>query len=252
MKTGYDFSDKYVWVTGAGKGIGYHTALAFHQSGAYVIGLDRAFPYNTYPYRIETINISDAQQVTQVCQRLIRETQRLDVLVNAAGILHMDVTEQLTIKNWQETFDVNVSGAFYLFQQTIPLFRHQCGGAIVTIASDAAYIPRIGMSAYGASKAALKSLAQTVGLELARYGVRCNIVSPGSTNTDMQRAIWMVPDAEQQRIKGDAQKFKLGIPLGKIAQPQEIAITILFLASEQASHITLQDIAIDGGSSLGI
>ncbi|MBD2810833.1 2,3-dihydro-2,3-dihydroxybenzoate dehydrogenase [Xenorhabdus sp. Vera] len=251
MKNGYNFSGKYVWVTGAGKGIGYHTALAFHQSGAYVIGLDKAFPYNTYPYRIETINISDVQQVSQVCQHLICETKRLDVLVNAAGILHMDATEQLTIKNWQETFDVNVNGAFYLFQQTMPLLRQQCGGVIVTITSDAAYIPRIGMSAYSASKAALKSLAQTVGLELAQYGVRCNIVSPGSTNTDMQRAMWMVPDAEQQRIKGDAQKFKLGIPLGKIAQPQEIAMTILFLASEQASHITLQDITIDGGSSLG-
>ncbi|CCK07988.1 2,3-dihydro-2,3-dihydroxybenzoate dehydrogenase [enterobactin] siderophore [Cronobacter sakazakii 696] len=107
------------------------------------------------------------------------------------------------------------------------------------------------MSAYGASKAALKSLALTVGLELASFGVRANLVSPGSTDTDMQRTLWKSDDAEQQRIRGFAEQFKLGIPLGKIAKPQEVANTILFLASELASHITLQDIVIDGGSTLG-
>ncbi|MBG2617460.1 2,3-dihydro-2,3-dihydroxybenzoate dehydrogenase EntA, partial [Klebsiella oxytoca] len=102
-----------------------------------------------------------------------------------------------------------------------------------------------------ASKAALKSLALTVGLELAGSGVRCNLVSPGSTDTDMQRTLWVSDDAEQQRIRGFGEQFKLGIPLGKIARPQEIANTILFLASAHASHITLQDIVVDGGSTLG-
>jgi Dehydrogenases with different specificities (related to short-chain alcohol dehydrogenases) len=119
------------------------------------------------------------------------------------------------------------------------------------VASDAAHTPRIGMSAYGASKAALKSLALTVGLELAGSGVRCNLVSPGSTDTDMQRGMWQSDDAEQQRIRGFGEQFKLGIPLGKIAKPQEIANTVLFLASDCASHITLQDIVVDGGSTLG-
>lgn len=141
--------------------------------------------------------------------------------------------------------------AFNLFQQTMAQFRRQRGGAIVTVASDAAHTPRIGMSAYGASKAALKSPALTVGLELAGCGVRCNLVSPGSTDTDMQRTLWVSDDAEQQRIRGFGEQFKLGIPLGKIARPQEIANTILFLASSHASHITLQDIVVDGGSTLG-
>lgn len=102
-----------------------------------------------------------------------------------------------------------------------------------------------------ASKAALKSLALSVGLELAGSGVRCNVVSPGSTDTDMQRTLWVSDDAEEQRIRGFGEQFKLGIPLGKIARPQEIANTILFLASDLASHITLQDIVVDGGSTLG-
>ncbi|EOF5313144.1 2,3-dihydro-2,3-dihydroxybenzoate dehydrogenase EntA [Salmonella enterica] len=249
--TGFDFSDKTVWVTGAGKGIGYATALAFVDAGARVIGFDREFTQENYPFATEVMDVADAAQVAQVCQRVLQKTPRLDVLVNAAGILRMGATDALSVDDWQQTFAVNVGGAFNLFSQTMAQFRRQEGGAIVTVASDAAHMPRIGMSAYGASKAALKSLALTVGLELAGCGVRCNVVSPGSTDTDMQRTLWVSEDAEQQRIRGFGEQFKLGIPLGKIARPQEIANTILFLASDLASHITLQDIVVDGGSTLG-
>ncbi|ECC8733368.1 2,3-dihydro-2,3-dihydroxybenzoate dehydrogenase [Salmonella bongori] len=249
--TGVDFSDKTVWVTGAGKGIGYATALAFVDAGARVIGFDREFTQENYPFATEVMDVAEAEQVAQVCQRLLQKTPRLDVLVNAAGILRMGATDALSLDDWQQTFAVNVGGAFNLFSQTMAQFRRQQGGAIVTVASDAAHTPRIGMSAYGASKAALKSLALTVGLELAGSGVRCNVVSPGSTDTDMQRTLWVSEDAEQQRIRGFGEQFKLGIPLGKIARPQEIANTILFLASDLASHITLQDIVVDGGSTLG-
>ncbi|ELT5014025.1 2,3-dihydro-2,3-dihydroxybenzoate dehydrogenase EntA [Salmonella enterica] len=249
--TGFDFSDKTVWVTGAGKGIGYATALAFVDAGARVIGFDREFTQENYPFATEVMDVADAAQVAQVCQRVLQKTPRLDVLVNATGILRMGATDALSVDDWQQTFAVNVGGAFNLFSQTMAQFRRQQGGAIVTVASDAAHTPRIGMSAYGASKAALKSLALTVGLELAGCGVRCNVVSPGSTDTDMQRTLWVSEDAEQQRIRGFGEQFKLGIPLGKIARPQEIANTILFLASDLASHITLQDIVVDGGSTLG-
>ncbi|ECS3112936.1 2,3-dihydro-2,3-dihydroxybenzoate dehydrogenase [Salmonella enterica subsp. enterica serovar Kentucky] len=249
--TGFDFSDKTVWVTGAGKGIGYATALAFVDAGARVIGFDREFTQENYPFATEVMDVADAAQVAQVCQRVLQKTPRLDVLVNAAGILRMGATDALSVDDWQQTFAVNVGGAFNLFSQTMAQFRRQQGGGIVTVASDAAHTPRIGMSAYGASKAALKSLALTVGLELAGCGVRCNVVSPGSTDTDMQRTLWVSEDAEQQRIRGFGEQFKLGIPLGKIARPQEIANTILFLASDLASHITLQDIVVDGGSTLG-
>ncbi|ECX0587102.1 2,3-dihydro-2,3-dihydroxybenzoate dehydrogenase [Salmonella enterica subsp. enterica serovar Give] len=247
----FDFSDKTVWVTGAGKGIGYATALAFVDAGARVFGFDREFTQENYPFATEVMDVADAAQVAQVCQRVLQKTPRLDVLVNAAGILRMGATDALSVDDWQQTFAVNVGGAFNLFSQTMAQFRRQQGGEIVTVASDAAHTPRIGMSAYGASKAALKSLALTVGLELAGCGVRCNVVSPGSTDTDMQRTLWVSEDAEQQRIRGFGEQFKLGIPLGKIARPQEIANTILFLASDLASHITLQDIVVDGGSTLG-
>jgi 2,3-dihydro-2,3-dihydroxybenzoate dehydrogenase len=251
MMAGFDFHGKTVWVTGAGKGIGYATALAFVEAGAEVTGFDLVFDNADYPFTTVKMDVADPQQVMLVCTPLLRDLARLDVLVNAAGILRMGATDALSQADWQQTFAVNVGGAFNLFQQTMATFRQQQGGAIVTVASDAAHTPRIGMSAYGASKAALKSLALTVGLELATSGVRCNLVSPGSTDTDMQRTLWVSDDAEQQRIRGFSEQFKLGIPLGKIAQPQEIASTILFLASDNASHITLQDIVVDGGSTLG-
>jgi len=249
--TGLDFTGKTVWVTGAGKGIGYATARAFVDAGATVTGFDLAFAQADYPFTTKTLDVADAQSVREVCGGLLNTLDRLDVLVNAAGILRMGATDQLSQDDWQQTFAVNVGGTFNLFQQTMGQFRRQQGGAIVTVASDAVHTPRMGMSAYGASKAALKSLALTVGLELAGSGVRANLVSPGSTDTDMQRTLWATDDAEQQRIRGFGEQFKLGIPLGKIARPQEIASTILFLASDAASHITLQDIVVDGGSTLG-
>ncbi|MGK3143117.1 2,3-dihydro-2,3-dihydroxybenzoate dehydrogenase [Pantoea sp. C2G6] len=251
MSHAFDFSGQVIWVTGAGQGIGYHTALAFHQAGGQVEAFDQQFQGDDYPFRCHILDVADPAQVRTVCQRVLAAQPRLDVLVNAAGILRLGATDALSFADWQACLNVNAGGAFNLFQQTLPVFRQQRAGAIVTIASNAAHVPRSGMSAYGASKAALRSLCLTVGLEMAPYGVRCNIVSPGSTDTPMQRSLWTAPAGEQQTIAGFPDQFKLGIPLGKIAQPQEIAASVLFLASDLASHLVMQDMVVDGGATLG-
>ncbi len=93
-----------------------------------------------------TPDVANAQQVAEVCGHLLKGIDRLDVLVNAAGILRMGATDELSLEAWQQTFAVNVGGAFNLFQQTMGQFRRQQGGAIVTVASDAAHTPRIGMN----------------------------------------------------------------------------------------------------------
>ncbi|MDC9604082.1 2,3-dihydro-2,3-dihydroxybenzoate dehydrogenase [Xenorhabdus griffiniae] len=253
MNIAFDFSNKHVWVTGAGSGIGYHIASRFSQAGAKVIGLDLAFPASALPFTAYKLDISDPIAVSQLCRKLLVAEPHLDVLINGAGILRTGRTENLSWEDWQQCFNVNAGGAFNLFQAVIPQFQQQRSGNIVSICSNAAHVPRVEMSAYGASKAAMRSLCQSVGLELAPYGVRCNLVSPGSTDTPMLRNMWQgaATTARQNIINGFPDQFKLGIPLKKIALPEEIADTVLFLASDLASHITLQDIVVDGGATLG-
>ncbi|PHM60584.1 2,3-dihydro-2,3-dihydroxybenzoate dehydrogenase [Xenorhabdus stockiae] len=243
------FKGKSVWVTGAGSGIGYHTALRFHEAGAKVLGFDLKFP-DSMPFETLILDVSDDGSVQKICPPLLKENG-LDVLVNGAGILRLGSAETLSREDWESSINVNAGAAFNLFKILIPHFQRQRSGNIVSIVSNAAHVPRVNMAVYCASKAAMRSLCLSVGLELAPFGVRCNIVSPGSTLTPMLEGMLNGDIAHQRLIHGITEQFKLGIPLGKIAQPDEIANVILFLASEQASHITLQDIVIDGGATLG-
>ncbi len=245
-----DFAGKRFWVTGAGRGIGLHIATQLHDKGAEVIGLDREFSQDGYPFQTELLDISDHQQVQDLCAKLLASHPRLDGLVNAAGALRLGNSDTLSIEDWQTCMDVNVSGAFYLFRHLVPLWKRQRSGVVVSVASNAAHVPRIGMAAYCASKAAMVSLSHCIGLELAPYGVRCNVVSPGSTDTTMLRQLWKNPDDAQRTIDGTPKQFKLGIPLGKLATSEEIANAVVFLASDLASHITLQDLVVDGGATL--
>ena len=248
--TQLDFTGKRVWVTGAGQGIGLQVARRFQAAGAEVIGLDRQFAESSYPFRTQLLDVADAAQVEDVCHALLAEERRLDVLVNGAGVLRLGTSDSLSLDDWQALLDVNVSGPFYLFRQLVPLFKAQGRGAIVNIASNAAHVPRLQMAGYCTSKAALVSLSHCVALELAGSGVRCNVVSPGSTATPMLAGMLGSPEGYQRLVDGLPEDFKLGIPLRKIAQPDEIANTVLFLASDLASHITMQDIVVDGGATL--
>jgi len=174
----------------------------------------------------------------------------LDILVNAAGILRLGDSESLTPADWKACMDVNAAGPFHMLRQWSATFKRQRRGAIVNIGSNAAVVPRIGMMAYCASKAALVSLSHCAALELAPYGVRCNVVSPGSTDTPMLAGMLSDPAGKDRLVAGLPEQFKLGIPLGKIARPDDIADTVLFLASDQAGHVTMQQIVVDGGATL--
>ena len=123
-------------------------------------------------------------------------------------------------------------------------------GSLVTVASNAGGMPRTGMGAYAASKAAADMLTRCFGLELARHGIRCNVVSPGSTDTPMQRRLWTGEDDRARVIAGTPEQFRVGIPLGRLVEPADIADAVLFLASRQARPITLPNLFVVGGPTL--
>jgi len=244
------FANKQIIITGAARGMGRRIGERFLSEGADVIGLDR-LPCVDAPFRTIQLDIADAKAVERISQQLKKENARLDILVNAAGILPLGTSETLSVDEWNHCMAVNASGPFYLLRQWVPVFRQQGYGAIINIASNAAHVPRLNMAAYGASKAALVSLSHCVALELAPVGVRCNVVSPGSTQTPMLDSMLRTPSDIERLIEGAPAQFKLGIPLKKIATPDEIANIVLFLASDEASHVTMQDIVVDGGATLG-
>ncbi len=248
--TALDFKGKNVWVTGAGSGIGFEVAEAFSKLGAHVIGLDRVFSMESKNIQCEAVDLSLNTEVQALCERLLQTESRIDVLVHAAGVLRSGGLMQLCEDDWTVSMACNASAIFYLSQQIAPLFQKQASGVMVTIASNAATTSRLNMAAYCASKAAALSLTNCIALELAPYNIRCNTVSPGSTDTPMLREMASGPSGFSQLISGIPNQYKLGIPLQKIATTQEITQTVLFLASDMASHITMQNIIVDGGATL--
>lgn len=251
--TALNFTGKTVWVTGAYQGIGREIACSFVKLGAAVVGFDKKFVRRgpCDGFFAVPLDVGHESQVDQAVGSLLQENPRLDCLVNAAGVLHLGTIDVLTSSQWQNSFDVNVTGVFQILRRLVPTFKVQRHGTIVTIASNAAHVPRTQMTAYCASKAALVALNRCVGLDLAPYGVRCNLISPGSTDTPMQRSLWQSDFDAAKVIAGTPDDFRLGIPLKKLATPADIANLTVFLASDLAGHITLQDVVIDGGSTLG-
>ena len=136
----------------------------------------------------------------------------------------------------------------------MPVARHMAArraGSIVTIASNSGTTARMGLGAYPASKAGIIHAMKCLGLELAAHGVRCNIVSPGSTNTEMQRQFQSTIGSREAVLEGDPAQYRLGIPLGRMAEVEDVCDLVLFLLSDRARHITMENIVIDGGATLG-
>jgi 2,3-dihydro-2,3-dihydroxybenzoate dehydrogenase len=253
MITQWDFRGKVIWVTGAYQGMGAEITRAFAEAGATVVALDKRFAGDEWDGHVRRVHLdlADAEQIRLVTGKLLAEANGIDALVSAAGVFRGGGVEALAEASWQEMFDVNVTGVYHLLKAVVPVFKRQKSGSIVAIGSNAAHVPRTQMAGYGASKAALHALCRAVGLELAPYGARVNVVAPGSTDTPMQRALWSSPEGAAAVVAGSPADYRLGIPLGKIGTVQDVAGLVLFLVSDLAGHIVLQDIVIDGGATLG-
>ena len=244
-----EFNGKVAVVTGAAHGIGKAVADALGKSGAKVAALDIAFASEGKNQFI--VDVADSTAVNKTISAVEHQLGEIDYLVNVAGILRMGSLLEYSDDDWQRTFAVNTTGAFNLCRAVGRRMLPRRRGAIVVVSSNAASVPRLGMGAYAASKAATSQMLKCLGLELAQANIRCNIVAPGSTDTHMQRQLWTEASSAEKVIAGSLENYRLGIPLQRIATPENIASVVLFLLSSNAAHITLESILVDGGATLG-
>jgi len=247
------FRERVVLITGGSRGIGLATARAFHDDGASVVltsrheGRGRSAEAALAGAVFLPTDVRDAA----ACDRAVAAARdrfgRLDVLVNNAGVIYRDrPVDALSEAEWDETFDVNVKGAFLMSRAALPALRAS-RGSIVNIASYVALVGFAGAAAYAASKAALVNLTRSMALDHATEGIRVNAVCPGSVDTDMIHAAWAArPDPEAARLAWAAKH-----PLGRIATADEVAAAVLFLASDDARFITGVALPVDGGITAG-
>lgn len=249
-------------VTGAAGGIGAEVARVLAGRGIAVAAVD-----NNAERLVETVeklvadglpvtacpaDVSSAPSAGAVVERVERDLGPVEFLVNAAGVLRLGEVGSYRTDDWSATFAVNATGVFLMCQAVVRRMKARRRGSIVTVASNAAGTPRTEMAAYAASKAAATMFTKSLGLEVARYGIRCNIVAPGSTDTPMLSSMWTDKAGPQSTIDGRLETFRVGIPLGKLARPADVAAAVDFLLSERASHISLHELTVDGGAGLGV
>jgi len=245
-------------VTGAAGGIGAAVTRALAAHGAIVAALDvdgsgvekvaAELPEGVgHGYRVD---VRDAAAVDAAVTRIEDELGPVRILVTVAGILRTGPFTASTAADWHEVFAVNLHGVVHCCRAVAGRMVARRSGVIVTVGSNAAGVPRMDMAAYAASKAAVAHFVRCLGLELAGFGIRCNVVAPGSTDTPMQRSMWACDADAAAVVEGSLSRYKVGIPLGRLAHPCDVADAVVFLASEQARHITMQQLYVDGGAAL--
>jgi 3-oxoacyl-[acyl-carrier protein] reductase len=236
--------DKIAVITGAGQGMGRAMARMFAAEGATVVAVDvnLAAAEETMAglagaaYKV---NIGDSAEVNALFETLLASYGRVDVLVNNAGVGSVDAFADISDETWTRVIGVNLTGAFYCARAAVQAMQKVGNkGSIINVASTAA-ASGDGPAHYCASKAALMGLTRSMAKELASHGIRVNTLVPGPTNTPMM--------AGSPQEWADA--IIKGVPMGRMAEPEDIARGALFLASGDAGFVTGQNLAVNGGSA---
>ena len=238
-----DFSGKKILVTGARQGIGFACAQAFAEAGAQVALADISPEVVGAAERIRNltgaettehqVDLADPATAPRLVREVVEKCGGIDVLVYAAGVLVPEPFLELSVDAWDRTFAVNARAAILVAQATARhLVDRGAEGRIILFASIVARsVARLNNTSYAASKAALVQAARCMALELAPRGITVNAISPGSTSTDMLLDVQMGgdPAAVESVIRGDAASWRLGIPLGRLADPSDQAAMALSL-----------------------
>lgn len=241
----FDFTSKVVIVTGAASGIGLATAELFAERGAKLALLDRDPLVLQVAEKLDgkgwIVDIREASQISAAVAAINAYYRRIDVLINNAGIAITAPAEDLSLDAWNTTMEINVRGQFLLAQAVAPHMFRNGWGRVVTLASQAALIGIDGHTAYSASKAAVIGMSQCLAVEWGSRGVTSNTISPTVVETEMGNKGW----SGEIGIKARAQ-----IPTRRFAQPEEIGLAAVFLASDAAAMINGTNLVVDGGYTI--
>jgi 3-oxoacyl-[acyl-carrier protein] reductase len=239
-------------VTGGRRGIGRAIALALAGAGADIVLADIVADDGSLEgvageikklgrqCLTVRVNISSRSDIEKMARQAIEVFGRIDILVNCAGIwIPGETLLECSEEHWDRVIDTNLKGTYLCCQVVGNLMAGQARGNIVNLSSQVGLNPGAGAGAYSISKAGIIMLTRQLALELAGKNIRVNALAPGIVKTDFNKDLWKDPETERQ--------ISLGVPLGRLAEPEDVARAALFLASEDSGYITGATIPIDGG-----
>lgn len=254
-----DLTGRVALITGAQRGIGLACAEAYVANGARVALAD--LPGSRVEaardglvgdgHSVHTVDVSDEASVAALVQEVVQRQGRIDVLVHCAGTFSGGPLLDFRVEEWDRLFAVNARGTFLMLRHTArAMIESGRGGRIVAYASNLGRMARLDKSGYSASKAAVIHLVRCAALELARHEITVNAICPGSTDTEM-----LGVHGDQAKIdaivKGSIEQWRTGVPLGRLAEPEDQAALALFFATDAARYVTGQAWSVDGGQALG-
>ena len=246
MSISFDFSGRSVLVTGAAQGIGHAIASMFHAAGAKVAVLDRdeaaldqAWPDSLDRISRHALDVSDTAAVTSAVEAITSWAGGIDIAVNNAGITRDTVVWKMTDEQWNAVLGVHLNGTFAVTRAVVPAMRGAGYGRIINVTSFTGLHGALGQSNYAAAKAGIIGFTKTVAKETARFGITVNAISPNAATP-------MVTAVGEERLA----EMTATVPMGRFADPEEMAIAVGFLAAEQSAYVTGVVLPVDGGLAM--